>query len=346
MRRHRASGYVPKLVSRLVLAVILMAGLAGTSGALRDRVRRASGWLAATVFLWLFGSSLVGLGLLLLLLTAGQSFLTNFGISFAFCMAPGATLFVLGWAIYRNRTSQTQAPDSSQAQATDKPREQAATRPQAQTVSARHEEPPPSAEVDKSSHQPAYYRERAAAYRRRIQTIVRKRRAGPIADLLAAILPKLERWEERVGQLADRLASFETDSIIQRDVKEVPNDIARLERQMETETDPEIDQQITRTLAAYREHQAQLEALVRMMRRTRLQLDDSLAAMGTIYSQVQVVDAMDIDSSRAAQIGEEIQEQVDHLNDLLSALTDAYRQPDETTEAARRIRLEQGRLAR
>jgi hypothetical protein len=360
MRRHRAPGFIG-LASKLVFAVILMAGLAGSAGLLRKRVRQVSGWLAATVFLWLFGSSLVGLGLLLLLLTVGQNFLTNFGISLAFCMAPGAILFVLGWAIYRNRSQEGQGgaaqgaaqtagnphqrsnvPMFERSNVTTAPsRTQAASSPQAQPASARR-----GAEVEKAPPQPAYYRERAVAYRRRIQTIIRKRRPGPIADLLATIPPKLERWEERVGQLAERLAAFENDSIIQRDIREVPGDIGRLERQMETETDPEIGQQIMRTLAAHREHEVQLEALARLMRRTRLQLDDSLAAMGTIYSQVQVVDAMDIDSAQATRISEEVQEQADRLNDLLSALADVYRQPDETTESARRIRLERGGLAR
>jgi hypothetical protein len=55
-----------------------------------------------------------------------------------------------------------------------------------------------------------------------------------------------------------------------------------------------------------------------------LQLDDTLAAMGTIYSQVQVLDAMDISGPKATRIAEEIDEQVVRLNDLLSALGDAY----------------------
>ena len=68
---------------------------------------------------------------------------------------------------------------------------------------------------------------------------------------------------------------------------------------------------------------------------------ETLAAMGTIYSQMQVLDAMDIDSTRAAEITGEIQEQVDRLNDLLSAYSDVNQTPpDEVADAARRIRLE------
>ena len=146
-----------------------------------------------------------------------------------------------------------------------------------------------------------------------------------------------------MGQLADRLTNFETDKLIQRDIKEVPSNIERMEALWEAEADPTTRKQIERTLAGYKEQQAQLEALARLMRRTRFVLDDTLAAMGTIYSQVQVLDAMDIDSARAARIGDEIQEQVDKLNDVLSAFSDVNQLPeDEIDDAARRIRLEKG----
>ena len=163
---------------------------------------------------------------------------------------------------------------------------------------------------------------------------------------MTSIVPMLEGWEARVGQLADRLVNFETDKLIQRDIKEVPSNIERMQALWEAETDPATRKQIERTLAGYKEQQAQLEALALLMRRTRFVLDDTLASMGTIYSQVQVLDAMDIDSARAARIGEEIQEQVDKLNDVLSAFSDVNQLPvDEVGDEARRIRLEKGSAA-
>ena len=171
---------------------------------------------------------------------------------------------------------------------------------------------------------PSYYRHRAKDYRLRIQRILKSRRRGPLTDAMAAAAQNVQRWEERVGQLTDRLATFEKDAIIQRDIREVPRDITRLRKLSETETDPEIHKQMVRTLSGYEAQQGLLDTLVRLMRRTRLQLDDTLAAMGTIYSQVQVLDAMDISGPKATRIAEEIDEQVVRLNDLLSALGDAY----------------------
>jgi len=357
MRSHRHPGFVG-LVSRLALAVIVMASLLGKTagsdsrsetaspkdfarrdsaarGASRRRTGDAPARTAATAVLWLVGGSLVGLGLLLALLSIGTGFLANLGISLVFCMAPGAILFALGAAVYRRRFVERSRDSEVEIGA--------AQRDSGSTTASASETVPPVINVEKGGQKPAYYRERAASYRRRLQSIIKKRRPGPIADVLAEVVAKLTRWEERVGQLADRLNAFETDSIIQRDIKEVPGDITRLERQLVRETDPDLQQQIARTLDAYRAHRTQLETLVRLLRRTRFQLDDTLAAMGTIYSQVQVVDAMDLDGARAVQIGEEIQEQVDRLNDLLSAMTEAYEQHDDVGEAARRIRLAEGR---
>ena len=77
-------------------------------------------------------------------------------------------------------------------------------------------------------------------------------------------------------------------------------------------------------------------------------LDDTLVAMGTIYSQIRVIDASDIDNVQTTRIAEELDEQVKRLNDLLSALGDAYRganQPDELADDARRIQMQRGSAA-
>ncbi len=188
---------------------------------------------------------------------------------------------------------------------------------------------------EKGSRPADEYRRRAADYRKQIQGIIKSRRSGLLADRLKEVLQKLTSWEERVNQLADRLTNYERDSIIRRDFKEVPDRINRLRKQAALEADPEMREQIERTEAAYEEQYRQLETLARTMRRTRLNLDDTLASMGTIYSQVQLLNAMDIDSGRAARIAEEIDAEVLRLNDVLSALSEAY-QGAEGAEGAER----------
>lgn len=178
---------------------------------------------------------------------------------------------------------------------------------------------------------PAEYRQRAASYRRKIQSLVKARRPGPIAERMTGVLQKLKSWEERVGQLADRLTLYEKDDLIQRDVREAPLHIERLRRQLALEADPEMQRQVARTLAAYEEQQRQLTLLAKVMKRTRLNLDDTLAAMGTVYSQLQVLNAMDIDGPTAARIASDVDREVERLNDLMSAMSDVYQSSSETS---------------
>ena len=79
--------------------------------------------------------------------------------------------------------------------------------------------------------------------------------------------------------------------------------------------------------------QRQLELLARVMKRTRLNLDDTLAAMGTVYSQLQVLNAMDIDGPTATRIAEDVDREVERLNDLLAAMSDVYSQRSDTPQA-------------
>ena len=149
-------------------------------------------------------------------------------------------------------------------------------------------------------------------------------------------------------ELADRLTTFERDTIIQRDIKEVPANITRLRSQIESERDEGMHAQMERTLAGYESQQAMLDTLVRLMRRTRLLLDDTLVAMGTIYSQVQVINASDIDNVQTTRIAAELDEQVKRLNDLLSALGDVYRgvnPPDGLPDTTQRIQAQRSSAA-
>ena len=342
----------------VLISVIAALAFLGNSRRTRREVRRTTSRVArgvgAAMLVWTVGGFLLFMGLISMLSAISQNAAANFGFSFMFCLAPGALLVFLGLAAQRSRARRDAVTAPEQMQPTVAQSTPAAPPSLLTGQAAAPRVAAPKAAQPQPVRKPAYepvknpadYRQRAVGYRRRIQSLIKNRRRGPLSAWMAALLPKLEGWEERVGQLADRLANFETDRLIQRDIQEVPANIDRMQALWEVETDATMRGQIERTLAGYKEQQTQLEALTKLMRRTRFVLDDTLAAMGTIYSQVQVVDAMDIDGVRAAQIGDEIQAQVDRLNDVLSAYSDVNQPPvDEVDRAARRIRLERGNAA-
>lgn len=304
----------------------------------RRGLARTAGRFAAMIAGLIIGGSVLALGVLLLIFAVlGNALGSNSGAGLLLCMAPAALFALAAWAILqsRSRSGQAAAPTASAQQPQTEPAQAAGALPMAEpaTATARPAAaavpaaPPIEARPEPGARKPAEYRQRAVSYRRRIQSLIRNRRPGPFADRLNNVAAKLSNWEERVGQLADRLTLFENDELIQRDIREVPERINRLRRQIALEAEPDMQAQMTRTLAAYEEQHRQLQALARVMRRTRLNLDDTLAAMGTIYSQAQVLNALDVDGTTAARIAEEIDHEVDRLNDLLSALSEVNERP-------------------
>jgi hypothetical protein len=344
--RHEAYrvGYEARRAARMARLANMKSGTAGVSS------HQPPPQAARTVF-GLLGGLLILLGVMAVLLPGFGGPASPF-----VCLAPGVALLI-PWLLWRRSSSRMPAVEAGQAthQVADtqgeKPVPVSAVKPQAAPIASAAPSRPAEQSQPKASESsldPEYYRERAAGYRRRLQSIIRNRRPGPLADVMSSVVINLQQWEERVGELADRLTTFERDAIIQRDIKEVPANIARLRGQIEIEHDEGLHEQMQRTLAGYQSQQAMLDTLVRLMRRTRLMLDDTLVAMGTIYSQIRVIDASDIDNVQTTRIAEELDEQVKRLNDLLSALGDAYRganPPDELADDAKRIQMQRGSAA-
>lgn len=318
----------------LIAAVL---GVLSLLNALRPHRRglvRTAGRFAALIAGLIIGGSVLGLGVLLLIFAVlGNALGSNSGAGLLVCLAPATLAALAVWAILQSRSRGGQAAASTtsaqpaQAQSAAPPAAEPAAATARAAPAAIPTAPPIEVHAEPGARKPAEYRQRAVSYRRRIQSLIRNRRPGPFADRLNNVAAKLGSWEERVGQLADRLTLFENDELIQRDIREVPERINRLRRQIALEADGDMQAQMTRTLAAYEEQHRQLQALARVMRRTRLNLDDTLAAMGTIYSQAQVLNALDVDGTTAARIAEDIDHEVDRLNDLLSALSEINERP-------------------
>ena len=60
------------------------------------------------------------------------------------------------------------------------------------------------------------------------------------------------------------------------------------------------------------------------MKKAEIQLEQSLAVLATINSQVGLIEAQDVDTGRASRIRSDIQEQVNRLNDLVTSITEVY----------------------
>jgi hypothetical protein len=166
---------------------------------------------------------------------------------------------------------------------------------------------------------------RAEEYRQHILRLIEQKKGTPLADQLALIPPKLDLWQVHLQQLVKRLQSLETNSLLRRDLREVPGAITRLQAELTIESDPHLRVQMAETLAGHQEHQRQLKTLTDLIHRTELEIDETLANIGAIYSQLQQLEFKDIESSRAKRLSADIDEQAARLGDLLAAVDEVYR---------------------
>jgi hypothetical protein len=61
-----------------------------------------------------------------------------------------------------------------------------------------------------------------------------------------------------------------------------------------------------------------------MMEKAQYQLETTLTALGTVYSQLQLISAKDIDSGRAQRLRQDIEDQIAALQSVQSTLDEVY----------------------
>ncbi len=166
--------------------------------------------------------------------------------------------------------------------------------------------------------------ESALEYQRRIEAQVRQQSNGLIRDRLEDTAGQITDWLSNIHQLALRLDTYRRDDLLERERASLPKEIDQLLAQRRTEGNPRVQEQLDNVIAGKRNHWQSLRDLDARMKQASLQLDQSLTALATIYSQVQLIDAQSIDSGRAERLQADIQEQVARLNDLVSSINDVY----------------------
>lgn len=164
----------------------------------------------------------------------------------------------------------------------------------------------------------------AVEYRERIDQTVAEQRQGALREHLTEMSTGIDDWVSQMFRLARRLEAFRSDGIIARDLQEVPREMERLSARLRLETDAEVRQQMESTLASVMVQQRSLSSLEDTMERAALQMDHSLAALGTLYSQVLLIGAREVDSGRTQRLREDIRQQVLRLQDMIDSINAVY----------------------
>jgi hypothetical protein len=164
----------------------------------------------------------------------------------------------------------------------------------------------------------------AVEYRERIDRAVRQQRESVLREHLTDMATGIDDWISQIFRLARRLDMYRTDDVIARDLKAVPREMESLSARLRLEGDPAVRQQMETTLASMVAQQRSLTKLDDTMERADLQMDHSLAALGTVYSQILLVGAREVDSSRTQRLREDIRQQVSSLQDMLDSISEVY----------------------
>lgn len=163
-------------------------------------------------------------------------------------------------------------------------------------------------------------------YRSRIEKGIRERSDSVLKDELAQTASQIDDWLENIYDLARRIDRYQQErEILHRDKVRAESRVAQLQAELGKANNPAIKEQIQTTLDSLQRQLQTLQTLEGTIQRARLQLENSLTHLGTIYSQTMLVDAKDIDRGRARRLRHEIAEEVTELNDLLLSMDEVYK---------------------
>jgi hypothetical protein len=164
---------------------------------------------------------------------------------------------------------------------------------------------------------------KALEYRAGIVDIV-STKTGAMRASFEETLNEIDDWIAQIHRLARKMDAFEEDSILGRDRKNVPNELRNLRRRLEIEQSPTVRQELQDAIQLKEQQLANLETVSDNMKRADIQLENTLAALGTLYAQMQVIDTKDLDSVRARRLRDEIHDEVAELQDTIVAMDEVY----------------------
>jgi hypothetical protein len=167
--------------------------------------------------------------------------------------------------------------------------------------------------------------ERALIYRRRIDELVAASPEGVLRDHLGDKLGELETWLDFIYRLAERLDRYAQDALIEQDRQGVRAELGELAGRLRREDSPEVRAEIEQAIAQKQRQRDTLEKLQDTMEKAAIQLGTTVSALGTVYSQMQLIGARRAEGKRAERLRQDIADQVNSLQDLLATMDEVYR---------------------
>lgn len=167
--------------------------------------------------------------------------------------------------------------------------------------------------------------EKALEYRDRIDQVIARSRESVLRDHMDDVSQGITSWLENVFRLAKRLDAYMADEMIAQDLRSLDPAIENLKKRLAQEDDETVRHQIGQAIAQKQIQRENLLKLQNVMERADFQLESTITAMGTVYSQMMLLSARDIASGRAQRLQQDIADQVQALQDIVQTVDEVYR---------------------
>jgi tetratricopeptide (TPR) repeat protein len=172
--------------------------------------------------------------------------------------------------------------------------------------------------------------EKALEYRDRIDQAINQSREGVLRENLQDASQGITDWMDSLFRLARRLDGFQADAMIQQDMQSVEPAIENLKKRLAIEDDDTVKRQISQAIAQRQIQRDNLGKLQNAMERAEFQLESTLTAMGTVYSQIMLLGSRDVASGRAVRLQQDIAGQVQALQDVVQTMDEVYQAHTDT----------------
>lgn len=159
--------------------------------------------------------------------------------------------------------------------------------------------------------------EKALEYYSAMQELLLSRKGAGRQEFQNA-LDEVDDWIGELYTLGKRIDQFEENAIIARDLRQVQNELDALHRRLKAESDPSVQAEIQRSIEIKDAQRANLQGLGNNIKRADIQMDNTVAALGTVYAQMQLIGSKAIDRTSAQRLRNEIHDQVMSLQDTIA----------------------------
>lgn len=165
----------------------------------------------------------------------------------------------------------------------------------------------------------------ALEYRRNM-LLQAKRGKGAMREHMMQTVNDVNDWIGHMYDLALHVDTFESNELVERDRRMVPQQLDKTRQRMEQEQDPTVRRDLERQVRQLEQQLQNLEATVNSVRRAEIQLESTLSSLGTVYAQMSLLGTKEVDSSRAQRLRLEIQDEVSSLQDTIEAMDEVQAQ--------------------